>query len=504
MLEKHNIPELTVSQLSSSIQNTIEESFSYVRIRGEISGAKFAPSGHLYLNLKDDKAILAAVCWKGNNIRLPFAIEDGIEVICTGKVTTYPGQSRYQLVIDSMEPAGVGALMALLEKRKKELAAEGLFDASRKKPLPYMPEVIGIVTSPTGAVIKDILHRLEDRFPVKVLLWPVLVQGDKAAAEISEAIDGFNKFNESTKYPRPDVIIVARGGGSIEDLWPFNEEIVVRSTANSDIPIISAVGHETDTTLIDYASDRRAPTPTAAAEMAVPVRLELLALTDDMGARIKKSMLRLFDNKKEKIHNLSRMLPRPAQILDEKTQSLDILDSRLTRSLSHLTDIKEHKLASIFSRLKNPEQIMDKKIQQFNNLQSNLSRSFNHLIDIKEHKMTNLFSKLQKPSKQIEISQMLTENLFKRLTTQTNNLIDKKFSILNLNTKLLNSYHYKKILERGFAIVHSKNDGIIKSASDISTGQILQIEFHDGKKTVISEGKKAKNIINAEEQTSLF
>ena len=281
-----NVVEWSVSELSAALRRTVEDAYGYVRVRGEISGFKGpSPSGHVYFRLKDDKAVLEAVIWKGNFARMRVRPEEGLDVIVSGKLTTFAGSSKYQIVIDSLEPAGIGALMKLLEERKKKLAAEGLFDEARKQLLPFLPRVIGVVTSPTGAVIRDILHRLEDRFPRHVLVWPVRVQGETSAAEVAAAIHGFNALPENGSLPRPDLIIVARGGGSLEDLWSFNEEIVVRAAAASMIPLISAVGHETDVTLIDFASDRRAPTPTAAAEMAVPVRAELLSTLASLGSR---------------------------------------------------------------------------------------------------------------------------------------------------------------------------------------------------------------------------
>ena len=267
-----NLHEFSVSELAGSVKRTIEDTYDRVRVRGELGRVTIAKSGHMYADLKDDRAVINTIMWKGNSSRLPFRPEEGLEVIAEGKLSTYPGRSNYQLIADTMNPAGAGALMALLEERKKKLAAEGLFAAERKKPLPYLPRTIGVVTSPTGAVIRDILHRIRERFPVHVIVWPALVQGERAASQIAAGIEGFNSFNENSRVTRPDVIIVARGGGSIEDLWPFNGEVVVRAAAASEIPLISAVGHETDTTLIDFVSDRRAPTPTGAAEIAVPVR----------------------------------------------------------------------------------------------------------------------------------------------------------------------------------------------------------------------------------------
>ncbi len=325
----HNAPVFSVSEISGALKRMVETEFGHVRVRGEISGFKRAASGHLYMALKDESAVLDAVCWRGTSGRLSIAPEDGMEVIATGRLTTYPGRSKYQIVIESLELAGEGALLKLLEERRRKLAAEGLFDEARKRALPYLPEVIGVVTSPTGAVIRDILHRLADRFPRHVLLWPVLVQGDGAAEQVAAAIEGFNALAPGGPVPRPDVLIVARGGGSLEDLWAFNEEVVVRAAAASDIPLISAVGHETDTTLIDYASDRRAPTPTAAAEIAVPVRAELIADLLDRERRLVGSMTRQIDALKRHVEATGRGLPRPEAVIETKGQQLDDRSERL-------------------------------------------------------------------------------------------------------------------------------------------------------------------------------
>lgn len=312
----------------------VEQGFGHVRVRGEISGFKRAASGHLYLALKDADAVIDGVMWKGNAARVPFRPEDGLDVVATGKLTTYPGRSKYQIVIDSLELAGEGALLALLEKTKARLAAEGLFDQQRKQDLPRMPRVIGVVTSPTGAVIRDILHRLEDRFPTRVIVWPVLVQGNGAAAQIAAAIDGLDALPADGPAPRPDLVIVARGGGSIEDLWAFNEEIVVRAAARCRIPLISAVGHETDTTLIDFASDRRAPTPTAAAEMAVPVCAELVALTADLGARSARGWARMAAQVRERLDAAAARLPGLDRLVAPQRQRLDDWSERLPQSLA--------------------------------------------------------------------------------------------------------------------------------------------------------------------------
>jgi exodeoxyribonuclease VII large subunit len=349
--ETSNLKEFTVSEISGAVKRQIEDQFGYVRVRGELGRVARPASGHLYFDLKDEKAVLAAVCWKAVAARLGVEPEQGLEVICTGNLTTFPGQSRYQLVVQTMEPAGEGALMALLEARRKALAAEGLFDAAAKKPLPYLPEVIGVVTSPSGAVIRDILHRLADRFPRRVLVWPVRVQGEGAAAEVSAAIAGFNALGQAGGLPRPDLLIVARGGGSVEDLWAFNEENVVRAVAASDIPVISAIGHETDTTLIDFAADQRAPTPTAAAEMAVPVRADLQAHVMTLERRLLQAMTRRITENRARIDGLARGLPRPLDILAGAHQTLDLYSERLTRNLDRYLRDQQAVLASFKARL---------------------------------------------------------------------------------------------------------------------------------------------------------
>jgi len=328
-----NQPEYTVSELAAALKRSIEENFSIVRVRGEVSGFKRVGSGHCYFALKDADAVLDAVCWRTTAIRLSIQPEDGMEVIATGRLTTYPGRSKYQLIVDSIELAGIGALLKLLEERRKRLVAEGLFDAEHKKKLPFLPGVIGVVTSPTGAVIRDILHRLADRFPRRVIVWPVAVQGENAAAQVAAAIEGFNRLSPGGTVPRPDLIIVARGGGSLEDLMAFNEEIVVRAAAASAIPLISAVGHETDTTLIDHASDRRAPTPTAAAEMAVPVRLDLVAELGGKTARLAQGLSRLFSEHRLHLAGLARGLPDPHDLIGSAAQRLDDRSERLRSAM---------------------------------------------------------------------------------------------------------------------------------------------------------------------------
>ena len=341
-----NSPALSVSELSGALKRTVENAFGLVRVRGEISGWKRHVSGHCYFTLKDEGACIDAVIWKGQAGALAFRPEDGAEVIATGKLTTYPGRSKYQIVVSRMELAGEGALMALLDRRRRALAAEGLFDEARKRRLPFLPRVIGVVTSPTGAVIRDILHRLEDRCPTHVVVWPVPVQGEGAAAKVAEAIRGFASFE-----PRPDLIIVARGGGSIEDLWAFNEEEVVRAAAASPIPLISAVGHETDTTLIDFASDRRAPTPTAAAEIAVPVRAELAALLGELGHRQSACVTRAAARSTERLHQTASRWPDPANLFAPFGQRLDDIGDRLPRALMQRTAHARADLSAIAPRL---------------------------------------------------------------------------------------------------------------------------------------------------------
>jgi exodeoxyribonuclease VII large subunit len=349
-----NAAALSVSEISALLKRVVEDRFGFVRVRGEISGFKRAASGHVYLSLKDENARLEAVMWRGTTQRLNFQPEDGLEVIATGKLTTYPGRSNYQLVIERMEVAGEGALLALLARNKARFEAEGLFAPERKRALPFVPRVIGVVTSPTGAVIRDILHRLSDRFPVHVLVWPVLVQGNGAAEQVAAAVRGFSALVPGGPVPRPDLVIVARGGGSIEDLWAFNEEAVVRAVADCSIPIISAVGHETDTTLCDFAADRRAPTPTAAAEMAVPVRAELLNNLAELALRKRRAVLRPLQLGRERLAARAERLPAPQALLTPHAQRLDDLAERLRRGLSDRTLLARGQLQRIAGGLSAP------------------------------------------------------------------------------------------------------------------------------------------------------
>lgn len=432
----HNQPVYTVSEVSFSIKRVVEDHFGVVRIRGEISGFKLHSSGHAYFTLKDDNAVIDAVCWKGNVSKLRFKPEDGLEILGSGKITTYPGRSKYQIVIDSMEPAGAGALMALLEKRRKQLEEEGLFDPKRKKKLPFMPRVVGVVTSPTGAVIRDILHRLSDRFPVHVLVWPVAVQGEGAAEQVAAAIKG---FNETTGAQRPDVLIVARGGGSLEDLWAFNEEVVVRAAAASSIPLISAVGHETDTTLIDYASDMRAPTPTAAAEMAVPVREELWTGLKQLDARLATSMQRMLAQKQERLEGLVRGLPKPMQLLQVSLQRLDDWADRLQVALPALLARKQQQLAVASAGLR-PQAIradMQKISERLKELQQRLQAAGLRYLDTREERLRFMASQLE-------------------------------------------SVNYQKVLARGFALVKDNAGTLVTTAAGAKEKAELTVTFKDG------------------------
>ena len=449
---QHNQPEYSVSEISSRIKRVVEDNFGYVRVRGEISKISVNQgSGHAYITLKDDKAVLDAVCWKGTMSKLPHRPEAGMEVIATGKLTTYPGRSNYQLVIEAMEPAGVGALMALLEQRKLALQAEGLFDASRKKPIPYLPTTIGVITSPTGAVIRDILHRIADRFPRHVLLWPVAVQGQGAAEQIAAAIRGFNAMRN-----KPDVLIVARGGGSIEDLWAFNEEVVVRAAAASAIPLISAVGHETDTTLIDFAADKRAPTPTGAAEFAVPVRSELLSLVEVLGARQNGAVRKLLQQHSERVEGLSRGLPRPQQLVATMAQTLDGLSERLSGSLARFLQQKYERL--------------------------NVLRVSPKFIAL-----------------QAQRQEQLLQSLVQRADAAMRRSIERRSDYVARVGSTLESLNVLAVMQRGFALVKNTNGALVKNAAALADGQAVSLQFYDGvRAAVVGDGatpakpKKAK------------
>ena len=444
-----NSPEFTVSELSSALKRTVEDAYGHVRVRGEISGFRGPhSSGHCYFALKDDSAKIEAVIWKGVHGRMRFKPQEGLEIIATGKLTTYPGSSKYQIVIEAIEPAGVGALMALMEERKKKLAAEGLFDEARKQLLPWLPEVIGVVTSPTGAVIRDILHRLEDRFPRRVLVWPVRVQGEGSAEQIAAAIHGFNALEEGGRIPRPDLLIVARGGGSLEDLWSFNEEIVVRAAAESMIPLISAVGHETDVTLIDFAADKRAPTPTAAAEMAVPVRAELFVEVTSLERRAMLCWQRGQEHRRSELRAAARALPKATELLDIPRQRLDRASAQLPRALRANAHVYERRLSAVGGRLT----------------------------------VTALRAQIDRGKEKVE-----------RLATSARRCADlhirQRETRLKYVAQLLNALSYKGVLERGFALVRDEQGQPLHAAANVGSGQHLTIEFADGRIGATADGE---------------
>jgi exodeoxyribonuclease VII large subunit len=465
-----NAPEYTVSELAGNIKRTIEESFGRVRVRGELGRVTIARSGHAYLDLKDDRAVINSIMWKGTVSRLSIRPEEGMEVIVEGKMSTYPGRSNYQLIIDRMELAGEGALMALLEKRKKQFAAEGLFDADRKKPLPFMPRTIGVVTSPTGAVIRDILHRIEDRFPVHVLVWPVLVQGDRAAAQIAAAITG---FNHADGFPRPDVLIVARGGGSLEDLWCFNEDVVVRAAAKSDIPLISAVGHETDTTLIDYVSDKRAPTPTGAAEVAVPVRDDWLETIADLGLRAKRGLRRSVGDRKLRLDGAR--LPGRHALLGRAEQRLD--NANLP-PLERLLKLKRTALTAL--RLPNLTQMIATKRSLVDRYRL---PSISRLIDPKRAAMLEL--RLPNPMQFLSVKR--SELKAQRLPP-LDRVLDPRRMRLDKAGSLLEAYSYQGVLARGYALVQDAEGAVVRSSKGLQAGQTVTLTFEDGERAASIDG----------------
>ncbi|WP_422001128.1 exodeoxyribonuclease VII large subunit [Reyranella sp.] len=460
-----NVPEFSVSELSFALKREIEQAFPRVRVRGEISQPSFPRSGHCYFRLKDENAVIDGVCWKGTIPRLGLRIEEGLEVIATGRLTTYAGSSRYQIIVDRLELAGEGALLKLLEDRRRKLAAEGLFDADRKRPLPFLPEVVGVVTSPSGAVIRDILHRLSDRFPRHVLVWPVAVQGDKAAGEVAAAIAGFNRLTEGGAVPRPDVLIVARGGGSLEDLWAFNEEIVVRAAAASTIPLISAVGHETDTTLIDFVSDRRAPTPTAAAEMAVPVRADLLTQTLDFGKRTMACMNRLLREAGLAVSGLARGLGDPLRLIEERQQRLDVGGERLALAMHRLVERREHALAA--ARLASPVAVLIAKQQA-------LAAESRVLEGAMRRYVGDTRQKIDRSADRIE-------QYAGRLQRCGAALIEGGERRLDQLGQLLESYSFRSVLQRGFALVRDQDGHPVLAAAQTRAGDTLAIEFADGR-----------------------
>jgi exodeoxyribonuclease VII large subunit len=433
-----NARPYSVSELAFALKRTLEDAYGFVRLRGELSKVTHHSNGHVYLTIKDERAAIDGVVWKGQVRGLSIRPEHGLEVIVTGKITAYPAGSRYQIVIDTMEAAGVGALLAQLERLKAKLAAEGLFEPARKRPLPVMPAVIGVITSPTGAVIRDILHRIRDRWPCRVIVWPVVVQGDAAAAQVCAAIDGFNALDGSGPIPRPDVLIVARGGGSVEDLWPFNDEALARTAAASAIPLISAVGHETDTTLIDFVSDRRAPTPTAAAEMATPVLAELKAAVADFSARMHRRAARVVEDRRSRVEAADRSLKRVPDLMRLAEQRFDIVSGRLTAGLARNAAVHERELVRVASRL-------------------------SPLL-------------LQRPQ---AVQKQRLDGVAARLQPAAERWLERVSERLAALGKLYASVDPERPLQRGFARVSRVDGSIVHAGAALLSGEELSIKFGD-------------------------
>lgn len=464
-----NTPEWSVSDLSGALKRTLEDAFGFVRVRGEISGYRGpVASGHVYFSLKDASAKIDAVIWKGVFGRLRTKPQEGLEVIATGKITTFAGKSSYQIIIDSLEPAGVGALMALLEERRKKLAAEGLFAEERKRPIPYLPGVIGVVTSPTGAVIRDILHRLEDRFPRHVLVWPVRVQGETSAAEVAAAIAGFNALPAGGRIPRPDVIIVARGGGSLEDLMSFNEEVVVRAAAASAIPLISAVGHETDWTLIDHAADLRSPTPTGAAEKVVPVRAELMAFVADLSRRHASAMLRLSDRRRSDLRALARALPGPEAVLSAPRQRLDLAAARLAPALARNARAHETLLTALAQRLgrHSPLARLAGYAARLDGLSNRLRAGRDSLLRAERLRVVRAGERL--------------DDLTQRAGRAFAQILVRRRDRLNALWTLVRSLGPQAVLARGYALVRDEAGALVRGVAQARPGDALSVQVADG------------------------
>ncbi|SFD45963.1 exodeoxyribonuclease VII large subunit [Roseivivax sediminis] len=506
--EPGNTPEFSVSEISGAVKRVIEGEFGHVRIRGEVGRVSRPRSGHVYLDLKDDRSVISGVMWKGVAARQETQPEEGLEVIATGRLTTFPGQSKYQIVIEDIRPAGQGALMAMLEKRRAALAAEGLFDEGRKRPLPYLPEIVGVVTSPSGAVIRDILHRLRERFPRKVLIWPVAVQGAACAPEVARAIAGFNALSRGGALPRPDVLIVARGGGSVEDLWGFNEEAVVRAAAASEIPLISAVGHETDTTLIDFAADRRAPTPTAAAEIAVPVRRDLMAWAAEMGARMSRAAGYRLEVRGQRLRDLSRAMPRPETLVDTARQRLDVAGDRLPAALTRGVQTRRVALSDCAGSLR-PALLRSRVAEARRNIAALAPRpdpALARLIAARREALGRRADRLDpRPfAARIAHQQDRLATLSRRLDVALREGTQARRQKLDALDRLRETLGYRETLRRGYAVV--RGDGHVvtnRPAAEAASG--LEIEFHDGRLRLGgSAPKKPAQRKRAPEQGSLF
>lgn len=489
-----NTPEYSVAEISGAVKKTIEGAFGRIRVRGEVGRVFKARSGHLYYDIKDDGNVLGCTTWKGQAARLSVQPEEGMEVIVTGKLTAFGAQSKYNMNVDEVVVAGEGALMAMLEKRKKKLAAEGLFEDARKQRLPFLPEVIGVITSPSGAVIRDILHRLRDRFPRKVLIWPVAVQGAACAPEVTRAIEGFNQLTPGGALPRPDLLIVARGGGSIEDLWGFNEEEVARAAAASHIPLISAVGHETDTTLVDYVSDLRAPTPTAAAEHAVPVRLELLAWVDEAGARLSRATTQGVTQRGQRLRDLSRALPRPETLLDAPRQRLDRAEKDLPAALRSVAQNRKVQLTQVAAGLR-PQSLSAMVAQKGDRLgtlgvrlapalsRANAEKRRDFMRIAGRHSADRIHAETARKTEDLA---ELTTRLARAFEANTTRHRDRLTALERMRQTL----GYTETLKRGYAVV--RGDGaLVTSAAAAEVAQALEVEFADGRVALGAAGEGA-------------
>ncbi|MGI9477146.1 MAG: exodeoxyribonuclease VII large subunit [Hyphomicrobiaceae bacterium] len=491
-----NSAEFSVSELAGAIKRAIEDGFGYVRLRGEISGFRGPhSSGHCYFSLKDERAKIDAVVWRGVYSKLKTKPEEGMEVIAQGRVTTYPNSSKYQIVVEALEPAGIGALMALLEERKRKFAAEGLFDEAAKQPLPFLPRVVGIITSPTGAVIRDMLAGFNERFPAHVIVWPVRVQGETSAAEVAAAIRGFNAMAPGGRVPRPDILIVARGGGSLEDLWSFNEEAVVRAAAESAIPLISAVGHETDWTLVDLVADARAPTPTKAAEWAVPKFADLLAQNDDLGQRLKHGARRRLESARSHLLAASRGLPRLEDLLALPRQRFDSLERRLGPAL--LANTRAHAMRFTRTNVRLTPALLGARLERGRDA---IERAGRHLQDALRQIAAGRRAALTRIGAGLrpELMRLRFAGARERLDA-ANARLGRSFTVrtgrhratLDTQAKLLATLGYQSVLKRGYALVRDANGRMLRAAAQVEAGAPITVEFHDGARQARVDGSDA-------------
>ena len=496
-----NTKQYTVAELSNALKGVIEDRFSLIRVRGEVSGFRGPhSSGHVYFSIKDVNARIDAVIWKGAYSKMRVKPSEGLEVVAVGKVTTFAGKSTYQLIVESIEPAGVGALMAMLEERRKRLASEGLFDDDRKKQLPFLPRVLGVVTSPTGAVIRDIVHRVADRFPLEVLVWPVRVQGNTSGAEIASAVNGFNALPGPANIIAPDIIIIARGGGSLEDLWSFNDESVVRAVADSRIPVISAVGHETDWTLVDYVADVRAPTPTAAAEISVPVHAELLATIADLSRRHYASLKRLLLRFRVDLRSISRALPTSEAGLAGPRQQLDNSGSKLI-SAYEVTLARHHLITSRFAArlgMCSPRAVLARNGERLVALTARLKGARNKSSDtrtqnlrvLRQREATAVAAQLAVARFQISAGRTSLENTAFRIATAIGGTLSRRHTAFDAIQQMLRSLSYKSVLSRGFALIRTNNAVVVRTAKVLALGTRLDIEFADGHASAVVSSAK--------------